>query len=327
VTALIELRQVGMEFRDGRRSVVACREVSLTVAEGEVVGLVGESGSGKSTVANVALGLLTPTAGEAVFRGAALASRSRAELRQVRADMQAVFQEPFLALDSRKSVGWAIEEPLRIHGRGDREERRGRVLELLDAVGLDRSVAGRRPSQLSGGQLQRVNIARAIALRPSLLVCDEPVSALDVSVQAQIINLFLEIQESLGIGMLFISHDLAVVRHLSDRIVVMYAGRIVEEGPTDQVCEAPHHPYARALLDASLEPEPSRARAAAAPAFREAIPEDGCPFAPRCPHVEPACETGQLPLAPTSQGRSSACRRALELVGVAGNRDEGMVRS
>jgi oligopeptide/dipeptide ABC transporter ATP-binding protein len=325
VSALLELRGVSVEFRDGRRAVVACRDVGLEVGPGEVVGLVGESGSGKSTVANVALGLLTPTSGVARFRGEPLGARSRGELKTVRADIQAVFQEPLLALDSRRTIGWTIEEPLRIHGRGDRLERRSRVNELLDAVGLERGIVSRHPAELSGGQLQRVNIARAIALRPSLLVCDEPVSALDVSVQAQIINLFLEIQATLGIGMLFISHDLAVVRHLSDRIVVMYAGRVVEEGPTDEVCQAPHHPYTHALLEASLEPEPSRPSAGAAPAFREAVPTDGCPFSPRCPYSEAGCETGSLPLFATAPGRTSACRRVGELAMITGDRDEGMV--
>lgn len=310
MSILLELRKVRKEFGGRGRHVVACHDVSLAVGEGEVVGLVGESGSGKSTVANLALGLLAPTSGDVLFRGRTVSTRSRRELREMRADMQAVFQDPLLSLDSRRAIGWAVAEPLRIHLRGDRHDRAGRVAELLEAVGLDPAVAARRPAQLSGGQLQRVNIARAIALRPSFLICDEPVSALDVSVQAQILNLFLEIQATLGIGMLFISHDLAVVRHLCDRVVVMYAGRIVEEGPTDEVCANPHHPYTRALLDASLEPESGPVRAPALVTYREALPPGGCAFAPRCPLAEVACTVAVPPLAPTAAGRASACRRA-----------------
>ena len=311
---LLELRDARKEFHGRGRSVVACRDVTLAVHPGEVVGLVGESGSGKSTVANLALGLLAPTSGDVLFKGERLSGRSQRTLKPLRADLQAVFQEPLLSLDSRKTVGWAIAEPLRIHSRGTRPEREVRVAELLDAVGLDAALATRRPSELSGGQLQRVNIARAIALHPSLLVCDEPVSALDVSVQAQILNLFLEIQATLGIGMLFISHNLAVVRHLSDRIVVMYAGRVVEEGPTEELCAEPHHTYTRALLEASLEPEPGETTAPGATTLRETVPAEGCPFVPRCPLAEPECAVTAPLLWETTPGRSSACRRAELLV-------------
>jgi oligopeptide/dipeptide ABC transporter ATP-binding protein len=317
--SLLELRAVRKDFANRGRSVTACRDVSFVVGHGEVVGLVGESGSGKSTVANLALGLLEPTEGELLFLGERLTGRPRRVEKQLRSKIQAVFQEPLLALDSRRAVGWSIAEPLVIHGRGDRRSRQARVRELLAAVGLDLTFASRRPHQLSGGQLQRVNIARAIALDPSLLVCDEAVSALDVSVQAQILNLFLEIQRELGVAMLFISHDLAVVRHLSDRVVVMYAGRVVEEGPTEDVCASPHHPYTRALLDASLEPEPSEVPPARASTLRETVPDQGCPFVPRCTLAEPACR-GPVELAPTTAGRLSACRRAGELV-----RDEAPV--
>ncbi len=311
---LLELRGAWKEFEGRGRRVVACRNVSLSVRPGEVVGLVGESGSGKSTVANMALGLVSPTRGEVMFKGHRLTHGPRRTEKALRAQVQAVFQEPLLALDSRRAIGWSIAEPLLIHRRGNRRERQARVLELLHAVGLDPALDGRRPNELSGGQLQRVNIARAIALRPSLLVCDEPVSALDVSVQAQILNLFLEIQRELGIGMLFISHDLAVVRHLSDRIVVMYAGRVVEEGPTNDLCAEPHHPYTRALLEASLEPEPAQAAPATTTTLRESVPASGCPFVPRCPLAEPECTVEPL-LAETMPGRRSACRRADLLVG------------
>jgi len=320
MTPLLELRDVHKTFQGRGRTVRASRGVSLKVMPGEVVGLVGESGSGKSTVANMALGLLAPDSGEVLVHGERLIGASRKREKELRARVQAVFQEPLLALDSRRTIGWSIAEPLRIHGRGTRAEQEARVAELLTAVGLDPAFAERLPSQMSGGQLQRVNIARAIALDPELLVCDEPVSALDVSVQAQIINLFLEVQERLGIGMLFISHDLAVVRHLVDRIVVMYAGRVVEEGPTDELCANPHHPYTRALLAASLEPDADEAGVGVRTATTDAtaaegVPQEGCPFVPRCPLAEPACsEMPVVALAPTGPGRASACRRSGVLV-------------
>jgi ABC-type glutathione transport system ATPase component len=256
VTALLELQAVDKAFHGGGDAIHACRGVDLQVQEGEVVGLVGESGSGKSTLANLVLGLLAPDRGEVRFEGRSLTDWLRLDPRRFRAQVQAVFQQPLLALDGRRRIGWSVSEPLRIHGVGDHAARRARVGELLARVGLDPGVADRWPRELSGGQLQRVNIARALALRPRLLVCDEPVSALDVSVQAQVLNLLLDIQRSAGMAMLFISHDLAVVRHLSDQVVVLDAGRVVEHGPAEAVCDRPQHPYTRALLAASFEPEP-----------------------------------------------------------------------
>lgn len=316
MTALLEFREAKKEFATKRGPIVACADVSFHVGPGEVVGLVGESGSGKSTVANLALGLLPASGGEVRFMGERLDSASRRRRKELRSQLQAVFQEPFLALDRRWTVAWSIAEPLRIHGRGTPAERDARVAELLAAVGLSSAIGSRRPSDLSGGQLQRVNIARAIALEPSLLICDEAVSALDVSIQAQILNLFLEIQRTLGIGMLFISHDLAVVRHLSDRIVVMYAGRVVEEGPTEELCAEPHHPYTRALLAASLEPEVGASHVVPVTmTLRDRVPDRGCRFVPRCPLAEAACAEAEPPLRATVPGRLSACRRAELLVG------------
>ena len=314
--SVLEFEGVSREFGNRGRVVRACHEVSFAVGRGEVVGLVGESGSGKSTVANLALGLLTPNSGTVRFAGGTVTGLPRAREKQLRSRLQAVFQEPLLSLDSRRTIGWSLAEPLRIHGRGNRFERRERVGELLAAVALDRALAGRRPAELSGGQLQRVNIARAIALEPELLVCDEPVSALDVSVQAQVLNLFLSIQQSLGVAMLFISHDLAVVRHLSDRIVVMYAGQIVEEGPTEEVCAEPHHPYTRALLAASPEPDPDQEPPPVARTLREDVPPNGCPLVPRCPLAEPDCGAWEPELLRTALGRRAACRRAELLVGM-----------
>ncbi len=349
MSALLELAGVDKAFHGSGDTTHACRSVDLHVGEGEVVGLVGESGSGKSTLANIALGLLEPDRGEVRFDGRPLRDWLRREPRRFRSQVQAVFQQPLLALDGRRRIGWSVAEPLRIHGVGDRAERRARVAGLLERVGLDPAIADRWPRELSGGQLQRVNIARALALEPRLLVCDEPVSALDVSVQAQILNLFLDIQREAGTAMLFISHDLAVVRHLSDRLVVLYAGRVVEHGPTAAVCDRPQHPYTRALLAASLEPETVEggvgpevhgAASGAQPAAvagvpsvgpaglpagvagsllgAEGLPTEGCRFAPRCPLAEPECRAAEPDLRSLEPGRETACRRAEQLAGAIG---------
>ncbi|WP_159501257.1 ATP-binding cassette domain-containing protein [Microbacterium sp. 18062] len=249
--ALLQLTDVEKTFGSGDRRTVAANRVTMAVGEGEIVGLVGESGSGKSTIANLVLGLQKPDSGTVSFAGRDVQDWLRRDQRGLRRQVQAVFQQPLLALDSRRVIGWSVAEPLVIHRIGDVDTRRARVLELLDHVGLSPEIAERLPHQLSGGQLQRVNIARALALEPRLLVCDEAVSALDVSVQAQVLNLLLELQERLGIAMLFISHDIAVVRHISDSMVVMYRGDIVERGDTDQVCGNPRSEHARVLIEAS----------------------------------------------------------------------------
>ncbi len=251
---LLSVRGLIKTFRDGQSETVAVREFDLTILPGEIVGLVGESGSGKSTVANILLGLLEPDVGEIEFDGRPLSDWLHRDRRAYRAGVQAVFQQPLLALDRRRTVGWSIAEPLVVHSLGDRASRALRVLELLDSVGLDPALAERRPHELSGGQLQRVNIARALALDPRLLICDEAVSALDVSVQAQIIDLFLDVQERLAVAMLFISHNMAVVRHISDSMVVMYHGDVVESGSTAQVCDSPESAYARKLMSSWLDP-------------------------------------------------------------------------
>ena len=260
MSPLLELAGVDKAFHGAGDTTHACRSVDLHVGEGEVVGLVGESGSGKSTLANIALGLLEPDRGEVRFDGRPLGDWLRREPRRFRSQIQAVFQQPLLALDGRRRVGWSVAEPLRIHARGDRAERRARVAALLDRVGLDPGIADRWPRELSGGQLQRVNIARALALEPRLLVCDEPVSALDVSIQAQILNLLKDLQRDFGLTYLFISHDLAVVRTMSDRIAVMNQGKLVEVGTADQVYQEPKDEYTKALFAAVPVPDPHRQR-------------------------------------------------------------------
>lgn len=251
MTTLLQLTGVMKTFDADGVTTRAANDVTLRVEEGEIVGLVGESGSGKSTIANLVLGLTDLDGGTISFDGRDLTDWLRRDPKLFRRTVQAVFQRPLLALDRRRTIGWSVAEPLVIHGIGDAAERRERVTRLLEQVGLVPELAERRPHQLSGGQLQRVNIARALALEPRLLVCDEAVSSLDVSVQAQVLNLLLELQRTLGLALLFISHDIAVVRHISDSMVVMYRGDIVEQGSTDSVCDNPQSDHARALIEAS----------------------------------------------------------------------------
>jgi oligopeptide transport system ATP-binding protein len=234
--------------------------VTFSIAEGETFGLVGESGSGKTTTGRCILRLIEPTAGEVRFRGEDVLAFSRGRLRQARREMQIVFQDPYSSLNPRMRVGAIVEEPLVIHRVGTRAARRDRVAELFQLVGLDPSQLARYPHQFSGGQRQRIGLARALALNPSLVIADEPVSALDVSVQAQVINLLMELQERLKLTYLFIAHDLRLVRHICTRVAVMYLGRIVDTGPTEAIFEAPAHPYTRALLSAIPVPDPDARR-------------------------------------------------------------------
>ncbi len=251
----------GAPWKARAAPIRAVAGIDFEIAEGESLGLVGESGSGKSTTAYCVLQLLTPTAGEVCFLGQEL-TRTRGErLRRMRRELQIVFQDPYASLNPRMRVDAIVAEPLEVHGVGSARSRRARVLELLDTVGLDPDAARRRPHEFSGGQRQRIGIARALALSPRLIVCDEPVSALDVSIQAQILNLLSDLQRDLGLSYLFISHDLAVVRAVSDRIAVMRAGEIVEAGRADDVYANPAHEYTRALLAAVPVPDPRRMRA------------------------------------------------------------------
>jgi ABC-type oligopeptide transport system ATPase subunit len=245
-----------------RRGTVvrAVEDVSFTIDEGETFGLVGESGSGKTTTGRCILRLIEPTSGEVRFRGDDVLQFSRTRLRQARRDMQIVFQDPYSSLNPRMRVGAIVEEPLIIHRMGRRAERRARVEELFQLVGLDATQLSRYPHQFSGGQRQRIGLARALALNPSLVIADEPVSALDVSVQAQVVNLLMDLQARLKLTYLFIAHDLRLVQHICRRVAVMYLGRIVEMGPTERLFESPAHPYTRALLSAIPVPDPKAER-------------------------------------------------------------------
>jgi len=237
----------------GKGEVRAVDDVSLNIQSGETLGLVGESGSGKSTLGRLVLRLIEPTSGEILFEGRDLLAASRGEMRTLRRDMQIIFQDPFGSLDPRMRVDDVVSEPLIIHERMHSSARRSRVAELLKAVGLDQSARQRFPHEFSGGQRQRIGIARALALRPKFIVADEPISALDVSVGAQIVNLLSQLQREFGLTYLFISHSMPVVRYLATRIAVMYRGKIVEVGPTTQITERPQHAYTRSLLEATPE--------------------------------------------------------------------------
>jgi oligopeptide/dipeptide ABC transporter ATP-binding protein len=300
--------------------VRAVQDVSFAIARGETLALVGESGCGKTTVARCILRALPPTSGAIRFspqEGTTvdLAPLSRRALRPLRRHIQMIFQDPYASLNPRMMVGDIIAEPLLVAGVPS-VDRQARVRELLDLVGLPARARTRFPHAFSGGQRQRIGIARALALDPTLVVADEPVSALDVSVQAQIINLLLDLQDRLGLSMLFVAHDLGVVRHVSDRVAVMYVGRIVEVAPTVSLYGRPRHPYTEALLAAVPKPDPALRDAAAAPRGEVADPANpppGCAFHPRCPYAVERCRVELPVLREVTPGTFSACLRAEEL--------------
>ena len=300
--------------------VRALTDVDLEIEEGECFALVGESGSGKTTLGRCLIRLVEPTAGRVRFRGEDLLALGREELRRRRRDFQMVFQDPYGSLNPRMRVGAAIAEPMEVHGLVGRPARMARVGELLEMVGLSPAMARRYPHEFSGGQRQRIGIARALATGPALMIADEPVSALDVSVRAQIINLLARLQSQLGLTLLIIAHDLAVVEQIADRVAVLYLGRIVEQGRRADLFARPQHPYTVSLLSAVPVPDPPRPDAR-----RERIvlpgdpaspldPPPGCPFHPRCPIARERCRDERPELQPTAAGQLAACHYPGELV-------------
>jgi oligopeptide/dipeptide ABC transporter ATP-binding protein len=320
--SLLQVCDLVVEYPHGGRRPPqrAVDGISLRIAPRETVGLVGESGAGKTTIGRAILGLAPIASGSVSFDGTDITHASHRQRRALSADLQVVFQDPYNSLNPARTIGQTLREATQAQGRLDRAGAAGRVREMLGRVGLPADAAGRYPAHFSGGQRQRIAIARALMARPRLVVCDEPVSALDLSVQASVLNLLRELQQDLHLSYLFITHDLAVVRHVSHRIVVLYHGRIMEEGTAAAVYQRPLHPYTQTLLDAAPLPDPELQRArrdARAPRpAREPAPPSGaeaCPFAARCPHAVDICRSARPPLEQAAGGTLVACHRWQEL--------------
>jgi len=307
----------GIIFQRQIAAVKAVDGVSFTVRQGETLGVVGESGCGKSTMARCIMRLLDPTSGRVVFGGKDITKLSRAEMRPFRREMMMIFQDPYASLNARKRVGFIVSEALEVHGLGTAAENKRRVQELLEIVGLNPEHYNRFPHEFSGGQRQRIGVARALAVNPKLIVCDEPVSALDVSVQAQILNLLKDLQKEFGLTYVFIAHDLNVVRHISDRVMVMYLGHAVEFADRDQLYQAPKHPYTGALLSAVPIPDPEKGRARKQVVLEGDVPNpinppSACWFHPRCPRfVEGDCDVNTPPLYEFGKDHTAACHYPL----------------
>lgn len=317
MTTLLEVRNLKKHYpiRKGFFSkqvgaVKAVDGITLSVEQGETLAVVGESGCGKSTTGRAILRLIEPTDGEIKFGGTDVRSLNPEQLRRFRTDMQMVFQDPYASLDPRWTVQRILEEPLRTHGSAPASELRSRVEQLMEVVGLSPYQAHRYPHEFSGGQRQRIGIARALALNPKFIVCDEPVSALDVSIQAQVLNLMQDLQEQYGLTYMFISHDLSVVKFISDRVAVMYLGRIVELAPTKELFAKPLHPYTQALMSAVPVPDPTLKKqriVLTGDVPNPETPPSGCAFHPRCPYAVDRCRTEAPELREVDSGHQAAC--------------------
>ena len=324
-TSLVEVQHLKKYFpiRRGILSrefarVHAVDDVTVSVSEGETLGLVGESGCGKSTLGRCIVRLLEPTAGDVIFDGHSIGKLRARALRPLRREMQMIFQDPYASLNPRKRVGTIIGDPMRIHGIGDRKERKEAVEELLKKVGLSPEHYNRFPHEFSGGQRQRIGVARALALRPKLIVADEPVSALDVSIQAQMVNLLEELQDEFRLTYVFIAHDLGVVRHVSDRIAVMYLGKLVELSPAEELYTRPIMPYTEALLSAVPVPDPDLADKRERIVLEGDVPSpidppSGCRFHPRCRYATEICSEVEPPLVDYGNGHLAACHHPLNV--------------
>ena len=319
---LVEIRNLKQYFNINvglfkMRPLKAVDDVSFSIRRGETLGLVGESGCGKTTVGRTLLHLYKPTGGEVLYNGKPI--RTAEDINEFRKKATMVFQDPYSSLDPRMTVSDIIGEPLDIHKvYRDRAKRHEKILELMDRVGLNSEHASRYAHEFSGGQRQRIGIARALALNPEFIVCDEPVSALDVSIQAQVINMFDELQEKMGLTYLFIAHDILVVRHISDRIAVMYLGKMVELADAGEIYDHPLHPYTRSLMSAVPQPDPKVARANRRIVLSGDIPSplnapSGCPFRTRCPHAQACCAESMPPFREVSKDHFVACHRIGEL--------------
>lgn len=311
-TPLIETKNLKKYFKTGSGMLHAVDDVNLSIERGHTLGVVGESGCGKSTLGRTILRLLPATSGSVLYEGKDIQKLGAAEMKKMRSEMQIIFQDPYASLNPRMSVSQIIEEPLKVnHIYKDKAEKDKRILELMDTVGLARRLASSYPHELDGGRRQRIGVARALALNPDFIVCDEPVSALDVSIQAQVLNLMMDLQDSMGLTYMFITHDLSVVRHISTHIAVMYLGQVVEYAPSRELFDDPKHPYTKALLSAIPIPDLAyrgKPRELIKGEITSPIdPKPGCRFATRCPYASEKCTGRNLSLTEVGQEHQVAC--------------------